>query len=459
MTIFLAALALTVVFVAPILLDLHRGGTDLLSPVRVIPALHVLTIAVFLFFAAFDDQTFAAMVVFHPSTRDLPAAVAWYAVLQALAFAALMAGVWSGVGAGWGRRLPVLASRFTPGRAFWAVVFSSGVGLAAFWSLLDRIGGWRFLLENTYRRAQLLAGMGYLYNLLFILSFGALVLVYSQRERRTPLRWAATLALLIGTLVIYSSFGGRRSSLDLMIAVLFTWHYGVRPIRRPKLVALGLSAILVPYFVAVPILRTPDGFRRYASNLPALGSAVYENLDLAVRQVSYVNQYVLIANHFTLDRVWLGKSYLDLLTAPIPSSRLPNKPPVDDGVYVQSIAAGQEVTPPVPARGLFQSSWPPETFGIMYMNFWIPGLVVGMFLLGVIYRAAYEYMRESGYSLFSIVMYGNILLNFHFSNLRLMESAVRIVLALVFFGLFFGLRRAARAPAGEAALPALGVAA
>ncbi|MGQ7112601.1 hypothetical protein ACUOFC_34980, partial [Escherichia sp. TWPC-MK] len=67
-----------------------------------------------------------------------------------------------------------------------------------------------------------------------------------------------------------------------------------------------------------------------------------------------------------LQNVWLGKSYLDLFKAPLPRSIYPEKPPVDDGMYIRTIAEGYNVTPSRPVQELYASSWPPETLGSMY---------------------------------------------------------------------------------------------
>ncbi|MGQ7148454.1 hypothetical protein ACUOA8_59935, partial [Escherichia sp. SS-MK2] len=77
---------------------------------------------------------------------------------------------------------------------------------------------------------------------------------------------------------------------------------------------------------------------------------------------------------------------LDLFKAPLPRSIYPEKPPVDDGMYIRTIAEGYNVTPSRPVQELYASSWPPETLGSMYANFWIPGVVFGMYILGIIYK-------------------------------------------------------------------------
>ena len=155
-------------------------------------------------------------------------------------------------------------------------------------------------------------------------------------------------------------------------------------------------------------------------------------------QLSYVDTYVFIVNHFDTTNLWLGRSYLDLVVAPIPSTMYPDKPPVDDGVYIRSLEHGMTVAPGMPYRLLFQSSTPPETLGLSYLNFWWPGVIIGMYLLGTVYKAAYAYMARSSYSLHSIYVYASIMLGFQFTNLRIVNFAEAVATSTIALGLLLG---------------------
>jgi len=80
-----------------------------------------------------------------------------------------------------------------------------------------------------------------------------------------------------------------------------------------------------------------------------------------------------------------------------------------------------------------------------------------MYLLGGIYAAAYRYMQVSGYSLLSIILYGNVMLSFGFSNLRIVQTLMNVMLATAFFAIFFGsgVRVFRRSDARVRALPSL----
>jgi hypothetical protein len=439
-SILLVALLLLAVFAVP-LFHARRfpgAGTDVFSPVRIVSVFHILTVVPFLLLAAWNLDAFHPLIRHHRSVPDIDVAVAWYGFVQAIAFCAILAGLSTTIGDKLSERLPVIATRFNDQRAAVAVIFSLALGLAAFAFILSQVGGFLFFVENVYNRSAMLEGLGYANTFLSLLVFPVLILVYRLRTRITLPGISAAAGAALVAIAILSSMGGRRPVIMLGVYMMIVWHYGVRPIKRFKLVAVAAATIMVPYMVLVPILRTPDGPRYYISHPDELLEATRKNLDLAVKHTSYVEFYVLATNYFSLDRLWAGRSYLDLLAAPIPSGFFSDKPPVDEGVYLRTIAGGGDVTPSMGRRALNRTSWPPETLGITYMNFWFPGVIIGMFLLGVLYRCGHQYMIRSQYSLFSIYVYCVVIFNFHFSNLRLVFFAMSILISTTFFVSFFG---------------------
>jgi hypothetical protein len=437
--ILLSAVLLLLVFSVPFVpLRSRSEGVDVLSPVRLAALLHLVTVVPLLFLAAGDPAVILAEVRNHQHFTDLEVVVVKFALLQTVAFACLAAGVGIGAGRRLAARLPVIGYNMTPKRTLAAAVVAFGVGVFAFVLLIRIIGGYEELLINLAMRTKLLEGRGYLASLLTFLVVGMLLMTYALG------RWNPAVALpvllVVGLIVAFalSSFGGRKLTLHALVFAGLAWHYGVRRLTRlwPKALLVGLAVI--PYFVAIPLIRSGGGYERYRSNIGALSSDIRQNISLAVTDLSYVHQHLFVVSYFRPDNIWWGRVYGDLITAPIPSSLYPGKPPVDDGMYLRTLADGQHVRPSMPRESLYQSSWPPETFGTMFMNFWIPGVIVGLFLLGVVYRTAYEYMKRSDYSLFSVLVYGHVMVNFHFSNLRIVQAITTIAsvafLMLIFFG-------------------------
>lgn len=109
-------------------------------------------------------------------------------------------------------------------------------------------------------------------------------------------------------------------------------------------------------------------------------------------------------------------------------------------MYFKTIVDGREVSPSLPAEQLSRTSWPPGTIGIMYANFWIPGIIIGMFLTGVIYRSVYNYMIKSNYSIFSIMIYFHIMYDFGLSNHEIVNTLIKFVFLIIISTLFFKVR-------------------
>jgi hypothetical protein len=136
----------------------------------------------------------------------------------------------------------------------------------------------------------------------------------------------------------------------------------------------------------------------------------------------------------------MGEVYRDLLYGPIPHTLFPDKPPIDEGVYIHSLEIGMNVEPGQPFKTLDPTSKPPETLGNGYMNFWIPGAILWSLGLGMIYGFTYRYMRSSDFSPFSINLYIWTIISFHISNLRIQQALVFLFVGTCFYGLFFGVQ-------------------
>jgi len=442
------ALILLLIFLAPSVLS--RGSTgpfgDRFGPARMAAALHIITTIPYLLLVSRDAAVVSSLILKHPSIPDLDVAIIWYAAVQGLAFVMLMLGISTRFPAGIVRKFPIVGESEKPKRVYIAAAVFLVVGFVSYIVLIRTIGGADYLINNLHRRGRLAQGLGYLSSLVPVFSFGILLLIYSWRYRPSLIKFVAVCVTVPLAVVMFSSFGGRKLTLHLLVFGVLVWNYGVRPIRRVVWKGILLSLVVIPYFVAMPLLRSQGGVERFISSPALLGSEIVANLSKAVTGLSYVDSYLFIINHFQPDRIWWGRTYLDLVTAPIPSSLYRDKPPIDDGVYVRTLVGGEEVRPPTSRRELYPSSWPPETLGTMYMNFWIPGVLLGMFILGCVYRGAYEYMRWSKYTLFSILSYGVILANFHLSNLRIVQVSTRLTMMVMLFTLLFGakVKRTAR---------------
>lgn len=413
---------------------------DFLAPARVAGVFHLLTIVPYLLVVSLDETVIDPLVRQNADVGDLENAVLWYAFVQAIGFVALLVGARSALGRRAAGKLPVIATGFRPARYRAAIACALALAALGFGTFVAQVGGFDQLVHSLDRRTALTAGAGYVLALLNLLFFAIAIGIASLRHRRSPLKLVFLAALVLGSAVAFSSLGGRKATILIFVSALFTWHYGVRPIRRIRLRHFAPLVALVPYFVIMPIIRSPGAFEYYSRNPGELAQTIGNNIEIAITDLSYVDTYLYVTNAFRMDDAWWGATYLDLLKAPVPSTIDPAKPPLDDGVYVRTHAGGMRAEPGMAFKQMFYSSWPPETLGATYMNFGLPGVIAGMFLLGALYRLAYTYMLRSRLSLYSILVYAHVVVSFHLSNLRIVQAVVYLTMTTIFFGIFFGFR-------------------
>lgn len=424
---------------------------DTFGPIWVLTALNLLTLPYLLLLSA-DLGYLSPEVGSSPWVRDVAAALARYVVAASLGFLALVLGVLSPLGRQLALHLPRLdVGRFTPRRCFRAILFTAGGGIAAYMYFLSQIGGLRNLWMVLYNRTLVTASTGYISTLYaLLLTFAALLLVYSLRFRMTWMRRATVVVSLIAVAAVLASTGGRSGAVTLVIFAMLTIHYGVRRINRMVTPRTMLVAAVLFFFVLVmPLFRTARSFERYSAAPSLIITDALARIDHVAPQLSGLDRGLVIVSYFTADRVWWGQSYLDLILAPVPRSMMPQKPPVDEGVYLMAIAVGNEVQPSMPARDLPVTSWPMGNW-ILYMNFGLPGFLVGMFASGVLIGTVYRYMWVTGFTPFSIYLYGfGLMGGFSWSNYSIVLLLMTLVItSVVFFAIFGRNPRLARARNG-----------
>ena len=434
---FICGLVLTAAFALPLIYRRRTNPTgDLFSPVIVVCTLHILTISSFFFLLSTKSVSEIGSVALGASSIT-EAGLLKYTFVQLVGFGALLAGMLSRPGQRIAESIPIFPFKFSHLRLYAMAFVCGGIGLGAYAYVIHGIGGYAVLFEELHRRTHLLADFTAPLRFASLVGIVFAAITFSFRYGASLPKVLLWFGFLLAGIVVFSSFGGRRPLIMFFILALVCWHYGVRRARGvPWKALLAFAAIVVPFFLIVPILRgQKGGVYEYSADPDALAADVQEQFWALSSGISYANTYIFIVNHFTIDNLWLGRSYLDLLWLDRSS---PNKPPIDDGMYISSLAAGMDVVPPMPALELLQTSWPPETLGIMYANFHIIGVPVGMFLLGVVYSIAYAYLRKCNHSLPTILLYIVILLGFHFTNLRIVSVGVSCTLIVIFCALFFG---------------------
>ncbi len=363
----------------------------------------------------------------------------YYAVLTLSSFAALMIGVKSKFASYISKKLPLIRVKkhSTSSGLYLSVVYILAFGFFVY-SLWD-VG--LYILYNSSLRTRADLGGGYIIKFVrytFILC--SLLVVHRFVAGKNS---KATLFLVLSvTFILLASYGGRSHAVVMLFSCLLLYlyktEYNLRKYSRNSylrgLSLVVISGIFMVVFVSfISALRSTGGLYKLASGSSSVLDETVKSLDVIIERGSGYERKALLIDHFDSGQFWHGRSYVDLLYAPFPSSLFEspgNKPPVNEGYYIFSLSRGQSVSPSTARESVRTvTAWPIGNW-VGYANFWVPGLLVYFYISGMIIRLLYDYIYVSRYSLFSIFLYSALVFRgvIQLSN----PGLIRIVFILFF---------------------------
>ena len=336
-----------------------------------------------------------------------------------------------------------------PFESNFSIALLMALSFAVFLQKLSLFGGFSAIFDTVQNRVGLQAGLG---PLNFLARAAAMLATIIATRRAVALRSVKALGVLgIMTLVsavMFSLFGGRKDSIQLAVTVLVVFSlYRAEFMRlRPRTLLILASAyvVVLVYFMAILLYRNGIGSELSLESLIEQITQSFEDYQRFLLSLSYFDTYFFITNFFDSTNYYHGSTFFDLVTAFLPSGLIPDKPPVDDGMFVRAATLGYLLQPGTPGSLLTHNSFPPETLGVAYMNGgpWL----VGFFgvLQGAVLGKAQNLVQRYPNSPFVIAFYVNVFLNFEISNLRIVQllalSGCTVVLlgALRALALFIG---------------------
>lgn len=310
-------------------------------------------------------------------------------------------------------------------------------GIVGFAYKISTIGGVTFLFENVSRRVELQRGLGPL-NYFIEISMWLALLISVRRFAIRGKQAELALCLIVFAVAAVSStiFGGRKFTLQLAVGALMFYS-----LYKPNFMTFGFKTLvilagaysaLVIYFFAILFYRNTNDIDSVVTNIPALVDLTMLSFTELLMSISYVDVYIFIVAHFDSSNFLGGATFNDLATAFVPSALLPDKPPVDEGLYVRYATLGVAVDPGTPANLLTEyGSWPPETVGTAYMNGGIAFVMASSILLGAILAFGFRFASKNPNSLVWLFVLGNLVLNFEISNLRITNLITGTVFVLL----------------------------
>lgn len=437
MTIFILTTIMAVIIIIPICVFLKKGN-NLFSPWVISLILLFISTIPYMYSISNNHFLIGELVLNEIGYSNLPTLFAKFVLIFSIGVVGLVIGMKKNVST---VQIKISGNKESYGLYIGAFYITFFMGLLGYFLFFQSAGGVINFINNIEKRASFTSGSGYVMLLMSLLEVSAYLLIYSFKYKNTKPRFFLLILFVLFVCICQSSLGGRKGTIQFLIFSAIFWNFSVGKIKNIKPKIILILPIILMYIISVPLVRRQNAIENYLNTPSLLADDFIEEVSSVTKQVSYVDTYLFIISYFQDNDKWYGISYIDLMFAPIPSNLFLEKPPVDDGMYIRSLAAGMQVKPSLAAKKLYQSSWPPETFGAMYMNFGVLGVFFGMVLLGYIYRKAYVYMIKSNCSFISIIVYGNILLNFHLSNLRIVQTLSTIVFLVFFLSVIFFLNR------------------
>lgn len=314
------------------------------------------------------------------------------------------------------------------------------LGGIAYILFLQSIGGLSFVWSNLATKTTITAGTGYFRALWFYLLISSLI--FAAAAYRVRVGYFVILTVLIA--LLSGSIGDRTPILKVVLTAIFSWHV----FKKGIVIKIDYRLILLIFvlaiiFISMPMLRTPGALDQFIMNPDVFVDAFTENWHNLIRRFSDINRSLFAFSYFDLDNIWFGKSYLDLLYAPIPRSMLEGKPPIDDGFYLYNLFLGNEVTPPAAFEDMYINSWPFSSITIGFANFWYIGVVLNAFLTAII--ASYSFRLIKAGSLMSLFFGFFIYLQFVTNTFQLTNHGlVNSLLAVLLLASLFQLSRVLR---------------
>ena len=277
-------------------------------------------------------------------------------------------------------------------------------GIFSFYWLVHLNGGFSIYIFHLGNRTRFVQGAGFLkeaINLLFWSTF--LYFIFNLEIYKTK-KIIIFSFLVLSSITIAILLGGRAETISIITTLLFLYNYKYRFI---KFKILLLCAVLFLFFAS------------YAHNLRSSLAGGFENSDST--GTSLIEKVALSGDIFEVtmamlanipDRVnfYFGSTYLAGLQAVMPRTLFPGKG-AGASWEISKIIRGIEFYHTTDLN-IPQSASAINALNELYLNFSIPGILLGYLVFGVLSKMYYVYLikhRSSGYALFFCLIWSQVL--------------------------------------------------
>ena len=302
-------------------------------------------------------------------------------------------------------------------------------------------GGVFYILSHIQGRKEIMAGQ--YYNELFansLLTCGVLLtLMCYLKEKRKKNLYIFIVIFVITTFGLIV-FGARRPAMMLLLQVIMLYHFFSSKIRIRSLFKIKsiVTIFVIAFFVLLmPMLRSSSE-TDYINNPQKWVEGAVENTNTLFREFSYCDGDLFAFDYFKTHEYWYGASYLNIPLQIIPKSIYPQKPPMDDGMYLLNLMYGEKATPNMATDDLFyQTSVPFTLESSLYSNFGLLGIILGCLLVGVFYQYVYKVLISCFCPIVMILIYQEIIFVFVPSVLHTSSAIITFCVYWIIFKILF----------------------
>jgi oligosaccharide repeat unit polymerase len=298
-------------------------------------------------------------------------------------------------------------TRLSVNKVILITIFYSAISFASFFLIVKTSGGLFNYFENIKgSMVKLLTGSAFLYMGVILIKIPLLIWFGFQVKRARFSILFLVYFLIASMLLVF--LGERGHFVFLVISLLVCYHY-IK--QRLKLIPVSIFALILYLFLLLygqyRELGLQNTNRIVNKESYRLGTVItykklVENFDQLIR-VKDIIKYV----PEKLDYQY-GKTFFNLLFKPIPSRIWPEKPQ----------GAGYYVTKSLyPKHFTANASIATSLLGELYLNFHVVGIIVGMFLFGLVVSAFYKFLAFN-LSDFNVIIIYSLSFPYFFSELR-----------------------------------------
>lgn len=321
-----------------------------------------------------------------------------------------------------GASLPSFGTTWSSRRARHIVFLFTIIGGVCFAAYIHYGGGILFLYSHPELRWFIFEAIplgGYLMWGVRLLPMAVYIwFVDYLTERRSKVFWLYFLAVC----TVMLAFGGRGRVLGIWLILLVLYYY-----LSKRLSIRLLIGVIIAAFGSLLVFSIWFNPQQPFEHLSYLLSGEY---------FGGLAPFMHIIKHVPSELgPYLGQSFLALFVFPIPRDIWPGKPTTAGRLVLMPFFPGQGGGVGVPL------------VAELYLNFLLPGVIIGMFLFGIMSRAFYAYLKRNLHSRATVLIYVAVLLQWIIgsSSADFVTTTVPVLEALI--ALYVALRYITRAGA------------